>query len=328
MVVPSAPPPFSPAWPLGYLTTFGPRADPATTLTWGLMDISIAVVVIVTALVAVGMLVRRARAPNGELPPVSRGGAGLNWIYIGVALTVAVLIGSMIWTVQVLAEINSPAAKPALTIEITGHQWWWEARYLSPQSDQDFTTANELRIPVGQPVLIKVMSADVIHSFWIPALTGKTDTIPGRINLGWMQASRPGVYRGQCTEYCGEEHAKMALYAIAQPPAAFEAWREDQVAPAAAPTDPEAVMGAALFNDHCGACHEVRGTSAGGLVGPDLTHIASRQTIASGILPNTPAALGGWISDPQTIKPGAKMPATNLSGPQLNAVVAYLGTLK
>jgi len=324
----AAPPPSSPAWPLGYLTTFGPRADPATTLTWGLMDISIAVVVIVTALVAVGMLVKRARTPNGDLPPVSRGGAGLTWIYIGVALTVIVLIGSMIWTVQVLAEINSPATKPAFTIEITGHQWWWEARYLSPQPDQDFTTANELHIPVGQPVLIKVMSADVIHSFWIPALTGKTDTIPGRVNLGWMQANRAGIYRGQCTEYCGEEHAKMALFAIAQPPAAFEAWREGQVAPAPAATDPEAVMGAALFNDHCGACHTVRGSNAGGLVGPDLTHIASRQTIASGILPNTPAALGGWISDPQTIKPGAKMPATNLSGPQLNAVVAYLGSLK
>jgi cytochrome c oxidase subunit 2 len=328
MTAPSAPTAFSPVWPLGYLTTFGPRADPATTLTWGLMDISIAVIVIVTALVVIGMLVKRVHAPAGELPSVSRGGAGLNWIYIGVALTVVVLLASMIWTVQVLAEINSPASKPAFTIEITGHQWWWEARYLSPQPDQDFTTANELHIPVGQPVLIKVMSADVIHSFWIPALTGKTDTIPGRVNLGWMQANRPGVYRGQCTEYCGEEHAKMALYAIAQPPAEFEAWRQGQVMSATPPADPQAVQGAALFNDHCGACHEVRGTTAGGLVGPDLTHLASRQTIASGILPNTPAALGGWISDPQTIKPSAKMPATDLSGPQLNAVVAYLGTLK
>ena len=313
---------------MGYLTTFGPRADPATALTWGLMDISIAVVVIVTALVVIGVLVRRIRVPGEAWPAAQPGAPGLAWIYVGVAITVVVLLASMIWTVEVLAQINSPARKPALTIEITGHQWWWEARYLTAQADQTFTTANELHIPVGQPVLVKVMSADVIHSFWIPALTGKTDTIPGRVNLGWMQASRPGVFRGQCTEYCGEEHAKMALYAFAEPAAAFEAWRQGQLAPAATPTDPQALQGQTVFNTHCGACHTVRGTPAGGAVGPDLTHIASRQTIASGILPNTPSALGGWISDPQTIKPGARMPATNLSGPDLNAVVAYLGALK
>ncbi|HEY5409104.1 MAG TPA: cytochrome c oxidase subunit II, partial [Caulobacteraceae bacterium] len=252
------------------------------------------------------------------------GGGGAAWIAIGSALTVVALVTSMIWTVQVLAKIDSPASRPALAIEITGHQWWWEARYLSDQPGQVFVTANELHIPVGQPVRLKVASADVIHSFWVPTLTGKTDTIPGRTNVSWMQADRPGAYRGQCTEYCGEEHAKMALYVVAEAPATFDAWRRAQLAPSAA----TALPGQATFEARCGACHTVRGTSAGGVVGPDLTHLMSRATIASGILPNDVANLSGWISNPQALKPGSAMPATNLNGTQLTEVVAYLETLK
>ncbi len=319
----SASPALIPAWPMGYLTTFGPRADPATALTWGLMDISIAVAVVMTGLVVMGALVRRVRA-SAALPQAERGASGLAWIYLGAAITTAILLGSMIWTVQVLARIDSPIARPAATIEIIGHQWWWEARYLSPRPDQVFTTANEIHIPAGRPVLLKLTSADVIHSFWVPALTGKTDTIPGRVNIGWMQADRPGVYRGQCTEFCGEEHAKMALYVVAQPAPQFEAWRQGQVASAAAVVMP----GEAVFAARCGACHTVRGTSSGGLFGPDLTHLMSRATIASGILPNDTASLSGWISNPQALKPGSAMPATNLSGPDLAAVTAYLETLK
>ncbi len=309
---------------MGYLTTFGPRADPATALTWGLMDLSIAVVVIVTLLVVAGALIRRVKA-KGAMPAAGPGGRGsLAWIAVGCALTVVALLVSMIWTVQVLAKIDSPASTPALAIEITGHQWWWEAKYLSDQPDQVFVTANELHIPVGQPVQLKVTSADVIHSFWVPALTGKTDTIPGRTNVGWMQADRPGTYRGQCTEYCGEEHAKMALYVVAEPPASFEAWRQAQLTPAAA----TALPGQAIFEARCGACHAVRGTRAGGVVGPDLTHLMSRSTIASGLLPNDTASLSGWVSNPQALKPGSAMPATNLNGAQLTQVVAYLETLK
>jgi cytochrome c oxidase subunit 2 len=317
---------FHPDVPLGYLRTFGPRADPATTLTWGLMDISIAVVVIVTALVVVGVLARRVRVVGGAMPPARPGAAGLNWITIGVVLTVLTLVVSLVWTVQVLARINSPASHPALTLEVTGHQWWWEARYLSDQPGETFVTANEIHIPVGRPVLVKVIGADVIHSFWVPALTGKTDTIPGRTNLTWLQADKAGVYQGQCTEYCGVQHAHMAFYVIADPPAAFEAWRAHQLA-----TDPDVASagpGAALFDARCGACHTVRGTSAGGVVGPDLTHLMSRQTIAAGALPNNPAALAGWVGNPQGAKPGSLMPATNLSGPELNQVVAYLEGLR
>ena len=324
MAAPASLPVSGLAWPMGYLATFGPRADPATALTWGLMDISIAVVAIVTLLVVAGALLRRVRA-RGAMPAADRGGrGGMAWIVVGCGITVVVLAISMVWTVQVLAQIDSPASKPALAIEITGHQWWWEARYLSDQPGQVFTTANELHIPVGRPVRLTLASADVIHSFWVPALTGKTDTIPGRTNLGWMQADRPGVYRGQCTEYCGEEHAKMALYVVAEPPARFAAWRQAQLQPAPG----TALPGQAVFEARCGACHTVRGTGAGGVVGPDLTHLMSRSTIASGILPNDTADLSGWIANPQALKPGSAMPATNLNGTQLTQVVAYLETLK
>jgi len=278
--------------------------------------------------VIVGVIVRRSRTAIAGVAPVERGGSGLSWIYVGLALTVAVLLFSLVWTVEVLAQINSPPTRPALTLEITGHQWWWEVRYLTGIPDETFVTANEIHVPVGQPVLIKVTSADVIHSFWIPALTGKTDTIPGRTNLAWFQADKAGVYHGQCTEYCGAEHAKMALYAIAESAATFDAWRRNQIAPAAKPSTPQAIAGAAVFQAHCAACHTIRGTSGGGVVGPDLTHLMSRSAIASGILPNTPDALAGWISDPQAVKPDALMPPSGLSGPDLGAVSAYLESLK
>jgi len=321
---------FTPDSPMGYLRTYGPRADPATALTWGLLDISVAVIVIVTALVVIGVLVRRARGAGGAagLPLAERGASGLAWIYVGLALTTAALFVSLVWTVQVLAQINSPAGKPALTLEVTGHQWWWEIRYLGDQPGQAFDTADEIHIPVGQAVLIKVIGADVIHSFWVPALTGKTDTIPGRTNLAWMQADRAGVYRGMCTEYCGLQHAHMALFVMADPPAAFEAWRQGQLAPAAAPASPPTAVGEAVFQAHCSDCHTVRGTPARGQKGPDLTHVMSRQTLASGALANSVATLPAWISNPQALKPGSTMPATNLSGPELNAVSAYLETLK
>jgi cytochrome c oxidase subunit 2 len=317
---------FTPATPLGYLRTFGPRADPATDLTWGLIVISLAVVIVVTVLVVAGVLVRRSR--GSERPPVAESRHEARWIWVGLAPTCVVLLLSLVWTVEVLARINDPPRRPALTVEITGHQWWWEARYDFAQPNGTLVTANEIHIPVGTPVLVKLTSADVIHSFWIPALTGKTDTIPGRTNLTWIEASRPGDYRGQCTEYCGAQHAGMAAFVIAEPPAAFAAWRAAQSAPARAPSGPAALAGQAVFAAYCAACHTVRGTGAEGILGPDLTHIASRQSLASGLIPNSPGSLAGWIGDPQALKPGARMPAVGLSGPQLGAVVAYLEGLK
>jgi cytochrome c oxidase subunit 2 len=310
---------------MAYLKTYGPRADPVTGLTWGLMDLSLAVAAIVTLLVVAGVWLRRERqsAPVFATLPVGRDGGGLRWIWIGLALTVVALIAALAWTVAVMAAVGAPAGPPALTLEITGHQWWWEVRYFGATPEQTFSTANEIHIPTGRPVLVKLDGADVIHSFWIPALAGKTDTIPGRTNLTWLQADRPGVYRGQCTEYCGVQHAHMAAFVTAEPPAEFEAWRAGQLR-AAAPVES---AGERLFVERCGACHAVRGGEAGGVAGPDLTHLMSRQTLAAGTVRNTRDGLSGWIANPQALKPGARMPATDLSGPELGQVVAYLETL-
>jgi cytochrome c oxidase subunit 2 len=313
---------------MAYLKTYGPRADPVTGLTWGLIDLSLAVIAIVTVLVVAGVAVRRQRAAAaGQTLAVGGESGGLSWIWIGVALTLIALVASLVWTVEVMAAVGSPATKPAVTVEVTGHQWWWEARYLDPDPSRTFVTANEIHIPVGRPVLVKLKGADVIHSFWIPALNGKTDTIPGRTNLTWMQADRPGTYRGQCTEYCGLQHAHMAAFVIADPPDVFEAWRRAQTEPAA-PAAGASAGGEGLFVDRCGACHTVRGTTAGGIAGPDLTHLMSRATLAAGTVPNTVSGLEGWIANPQALKPGARMPATDLSGAELGQLTAYLETLR
>jgi cytochrome c oxidase subunit 2 len=315
---------------MGYLQTYGPRADPATSLLWGLIILSLAVVGIVTALAVAGVVVRRHRGPISDIAalPVERGASGLAWFYVGMPLTVVALIGALVWTIMVLAAVDSPAAEPRVTIEVTGHQWWWEARYRGAAPNDTFTTANEIHIPTGEPVMIRLMGADVIHSFWIPALSGKTDTIPGQTNFTWLQTNRPGDYLGQCAEYCGLQHAHMAVRVVAQAPADFETWRRGQLAPAPSPTEASVLTGRTLFVVRCGACHTVRGTDAGGVHGPDLTHLMSRATLAAGAVPNDVSGLSGWIANPQALKPGAKMPATFLSGPQLTAMVDYLETLK
>jgi cytochrome c oxidase subunit 2 len=319
----------NPQAPLSYLQTYGPRADPVTSLGWGLLALSCGVCVIVALLVVIGVLLRRQRgAPRAETSAPERRTGGLAWIYAGLALTVVALTASLAWTVAVVAAVNAPRTRPGLTIEVTGHQWWWQVAYDPDDPSRRFITANEIHVPVGQPVEVKLRSADVIHSFWIPALSGKTDTIPGRTNVTWLQADRPGVYWGQCAEFCGVQHAGMALEVVAEPPATFAAWAAAQRQPATDAPGSQALAGQALFSTRCGACHSVRGTGAGGAVGPDLTHLMSRRTLAAGALPNTPLALRGWIANPQAIKPGARMPPTWLSGPELNETVAYLETLK
>jgi cytochrome c oxidase subunit 2 len=313
--------------PLSYLRTYGPRADPVTALTWGLTILSLLVVAILGVLVLTGVALRGRRLSEAALAaPAERGASGLAWISIGLGLTVAALVGALIWTMEALAMVDSPLTPPHLTLEITSHQWWWEARYLGP-SGESFATANEIHIPVGQPVMLKLAAADVIHSFWVPSLTGKTDMIPGRVNIAWLQADHAGTYRGTCGEYCGVQHAHMALFVIAQTPADFQAWRQAQSEPAR-PLPPDAAPGEAVFAARCGACHTVRGGAAHGAEGPDLTHLMSRQTLAAGALPNTTGALMGWIANPQALKPGARMPATYLSGPQLAQLGAYLETLR
>jgi cytochrome c oxidase subunit 2 len=275
------------------------------------------------------------RAPRGTLQsalpgraPVARPAGGVRAILVGVAVSTVVLFGVSVWTVVSLAAISSPPTKPVATIEVTGHRWWWEVRYLSDDPSRIFTTANEIHVPVGQPVRVRLRSADVIHSFWVPRLMGKTDTIPGQTNLTWIQADTAGVFRGQCTEFCGLQHAHMGFEVVATSPEKFQAWWDRQIEGQQTPQTARAQKGEAAFTQHCSVCHTVRGTSAGGIVGPDLTHLMSRRTIAAGTLANNPGNLSGWIVSAQSIKPGNLMPDMKLSGPELSQVRDYLVTLQ
>ena len=216
-----------------------------------------------------------------------------------------------------------------LTIRVIGHQWWWEVRYEDPEPQKAFTTANKIHVPVGEPVKIKLNSSDVIHSFWVPTLMGKQDNITGRENEIQFTAEREGVYRGQCAEFCGWQHAHMGLLVVARPKAEFGGWRAHQRAAAQAPTDPERQRGMEIFlTKPCVMCHQVRGTTTGGRVAPDLTHVGSRAYLAAGTLQLTRGNLAAWIVDPHGIKPGVNMPTIKLHPDDLNAVAAYLEGLK
>jgi len=316
--------------PMTFMRTFGPAADPVTSLGWGMTVICSAVVVIIGALLLGALWGRASRFAGEDLSqlPIVRTEAGVKWIYIGVAVSTAILLGMITWTLIVLDAVAGPSGAPAFTIEIRGHQWWWEARYIGPSADRTFTTANELHIPVGVPVHLDLLSDNVIHSFWIPALAGKTDVIPGQTNVAWLEAAKPGTYRGQCTEYCGEQHAQMAMYVIADQPADFQSWWDAQLVVAPAPVTDIPARGETIATQRCGVCHTIRGTSAGGIFGPDLTHLMSRHTIAAGTLPNDRENLDHWVSDAQAIKPGNRMPRLALTPAELAAVTAYLQTLR
>lgn len=216
-----------------------------------------------------------------------------------------------------------------LDVKVTANQWWWQVEYPGERPDRRITTANELHLPAGRPARITLAANDVVHSFWIPNLSGKQDLVPGRINRLTVTPRREGAYRGQCAEFCGLQHANMALDVVVESPAQFEAWRARQLATPPPPAEELAEAGRQVFlSQACVMCHRIAGTEAGGMTGPDLTHVASRATIAAGALPNGPGGLSAWIADPQGVKPGTNMPRVPLSGPQLNALVAYLETLK
>lgn len=308
--------------PMNYLVTQSAQGDAVTPLLRASALFSLLMIVVIALLVLIGSL--RRHRNRDALPEVHRHEPGLVWIAGGTAFTVAGLLVFMVWTVREMAAIASPASEPGLTVEVRAHQWWWEFRYLDPDPSRIFTTANELHIPVGKPVRFRLIGSDVIHSFWIPQLGGKTDAIPGQTNIAWLEAHAPGEYRGQCAEYCGEQHAHMALVAYADQPNDFEAWRAAQLQPASAAAAPDARQGERDFLTRCGACHTMRGTPAGGKLGPDLSHLMSRKTLAAGTLPNTVANLSGWIANPQTVKPDARMPNLGLSGPELASIRSYL----
>jgi len=272
-----------------------------------------------------------APRPRPELetelaPPVNRRFSYA--VGAAVAVSVALLFALLISDFLTGRAVEAFGASNPLVIEVKGRQWWWEVSYVDPVAGNRFTTANEIHIPVGRPVELLLTSADVIHSLWVPALHGKRDLIPAYGRRLRLQADHPGVYRGQCAEFCGYQHAKMSVLIIAEPEAAFAAWQNAQRQPARPPANEIETRGQQVFlSTTCVMCHTVQGTPAGGKVAPDLTHLASRQTIASGTAPNTPSHLAAWILDPQSIKPGANMPGNPLSPQDLQALLAYLRSL-
>ena len=311
--------------PMNILGGAGPIAATQARLGWWLMIVSIIVVAVVGILVLAGAF--RRRDDTHDL--VVRSGSGVRWVIIGGMIVPGIiLVLTFAFTIATEDATAAPPSDPAVTVQVIGHRWWWEVKYPSDPS-HTVVTANEIHVPVGQPVRVELTSADVIHSFWIPQLAGKTDVIPGQRNVTWIEADTAGVYRGQCTEYCGLQHANMAAFVVAEPPAQFAQWLETQSKAAAPPADPDALAGLHVFQKSaCATCHAIRGSEALGQVGPDLTHIASRMTLAAGALGNTRGNLAGWIGNSQSIKPGNDMPVMTLSPADLQALVSYLETLK
>jgi cytochrome c oxidase subunit 2 len=290
----------------------------------------------VFAAILVALLVALMRAPRGAPGAAPRPSHALGgeraarrwttWATVGSAGLLVLLLGADMATDRALSRL--PATDP-LRIEMTAQQWWWEARYLDAQGHPEFAVSSELQVPVGRPVVVTLKSTDVIHTFWVPSLHGKKDMLPGRSTQLLLRADKAGTYRGECAEFCGLQHALMAFSVSAVPPEAYAQWRARQQAPAAAPAGQDAVRGRELFlSSNCAQCHTVRGTTAMGSLGPDLTHVGSRSLLAAGTVANEPAKLAAWIVEPQSLKAGSTMPSSRLPPDDVRALVAYLGGLQ
>jgi len=270
---------------------------------------------------------RRRPADAGREPPQVYGSSQIElaWTVVPILIVFVLILVSA----RAIYDVQGAVPPPdALNVTVVGHQWWWEIRY----PDLGIVTANELHVPVSEssrprPTFLKLESADVAHSFWVPQLAGKTDLIPNRTNRMWIEPKQPGTYLGNCAEYCGTQHAHMLLRVIAHPPGEFEQWVAAQQRPPV--EDSQARIGREVFfSTSCVNCHTINGTQARGTFGPDLTHLMSRETLASGAVPNTPDTLRAWIRDPQTLKEGSLMPNMQLTDAELDHIIAYLLTLK
>jgi cytochrome c oxidase subunit 2 len=311
----------------------GPQAAHIAALWWWMLWIFSAIFLLVITALVIAIFQARVRGavmPTAEAAPQPARERRIGWMVAScVGLTVVVLLIFLAVNVITGHKLALLAADNAVTIQLTGYRWWWKVQYPDPIPARHVITANEIHIPVGRPVLINTDSQDVIHSFWVPSLHGKRDLVPGNPSAIWIQADRPGRFEGQCAEFCGLQHAHMRLLVIAEPEEQYQAWLDAQRQAAVAPSDPIAQRGLHVFETGpCALCHSVRGTEASGQVAPDLTHFASRATIAAGTLPNTPGHLAAWIVDPQHIKPGNAMPPNSLSPEDLQALLAYLGGLQ
>ncbi len=306
----------------------GPEAQRLADLIWLFVAVGAVVWLLVMIALFAGIARRRGDRPDPLTTEPARERRIGRVIAGCVGATAIVVIALTVFSYSAQRGLSAPVGD-AVSIRVTGHQWWWQVRYEDASPARIFTSANEIHIPVDRPVAVTLDTADVIHSFWIPSLAGKTDQISGHRNEMRFTATRAGIYRGQCAEFCGRQHAKMAFFVIAAPPDAYAAWREHQLAPAESPKDAVRAAGLRVFlSRSCVACHTIRGTTAGGQAGPDLTHLASRRTIAAGTLPMTPGHLAAWIVDPQHTKPGAQMPADPLPAADHSAHVAYLAGLR
>jgi len=295
---------------------------------WDAMYLTAIVVFILVVAVLLWAAFRRRGTP-GPVDDTGQGRPIRTAVLLATGLTIVTLFVFLVFDISVGRAITRNPGKQALQIRVTGHQWWWEIQYRDSLPKDWVTTANEIHIPVGRPVVFELRSTDVIHSFWPPNLSPKRDQIPGDENSVSFQADRVGVFRGLCAEFCGHQHAKMGFLVFAESPTNFARWLARERDTAATPTDSLTRRGREVFlGSSCVMCHAIAGTPAGSRVGPDLTHLAGRQTLAAGTLPNTRSNLTGWIIDPQAIKPGAKMPPNQFNGPDLLALVAYLESLR
>jgi cytochrome c oxidase subunit 2 len=319
----------------------GPASARISHLSWFMTILFLIITLIMWALISWGFY--RRRGTLAEHAPVDIGGGHI-WIAIGgVAIPLIILTVLFVLGLNLLTDFPIHGMRGGMhgdtayaqtmmkpEIRIIGHQWWWEVQYLNDDVSKQFITANEIHLPAHRPVNIEVETRDVMHSFWIPALHGKVDLIPGHTNYIRIEASEAGSYTGQCAEYCGVQHSHMRLLAIAQEPEDYEAWLATQREPGHEPQTDDAKAGQQTFlAGPCSMCHTVRGTGAGGSVAPDLTHIGSRRYLAANSIPNNDAYLEAWITHAQSLKPGAQMPdLTQFSGEQLHDLVAYLRQLQ
>ena len=303
--------------------------DPASDFAWKLQDLfegiffwAVVVFVLVEGALVVAILRFRER-PGGPEPKATHGNTLLEISWTLAPAVVLVLIA--IPTIKTIWDVDRPARGESLVVEAVGHQWWWEFRY----PDLGIVTANELHIPVGEQIDVRLTSADVIHSFWFPRLGGKRDVIPGHETQIWFTADSAGLYLGQCAEFCGLSHALMKMELVAESPADFQAWAEGQRAEAMVADSVSFTEGSQAFMQAgCIACHTVRGTIAQGVIGPDLTHVGSRRRIAAGILDNTPENMERWIRNSRAVKPGSLMVVPELDDQTVHRIVEYLHSLK
>jgi cytochrome c oxidase subunit 2 len=296
---------------------------------WSLM-LWVCTAVFITVLAALVVAVFRATRNRWGDEAARTSDRGLTTsVSVAVGLTVATLITLLVASVLTGRRVASLHASSVVSVAITGHQWWWEIQYEDAVPSRRVVTANELHIPTNRPIVLKVTSRDVIHSFWVPNLQGKRDLIPGYTTALWLQADRAGVFRGQCAEFCGLQHAHMAVDVVAESDRDFEGWLDAMRQPGRDPPESTPRRGRDVFMQaRCAGCHTVRGTEAAGQIAPDLTHIATRSTLGAGTLPNTAENLAAWIQDPQRVKPGNQMPPNPLTDDDLRALVAYLETLR